>query len=377
MDEREAMAASPRREFGDDRPRAFVAGVYWWNHPTIRALFTSHEGPPVFYWSYDDAIEQAQAAGGCVVGWSSRLLPSHIEKAAAAGVTLWRIEDGFVRSVGLGAGFVTAASLSVDRRGIYYDARTPSDLEYRLQHQAFDDAQRQEGARIRAHIVAARLSKYNLAGRESPIGTVADGRKVILVPGQVSDDASIMSAASSVIDLRAAESVNEQLLRSVRDRNPDAFLIFKPHPDVQANLRNGHVPRDRVMRYADMVVESGDIIGLLEQCDAVETISSLVGFEALLRGRPVTTYGTPFYAGWGLTTDHAHFERRGVRRQLDELIYCAFAEYTRHVNPLTGKQCSIHELIDALMTLKRSSLHRWRTAILQRFAWACEFGKRG
>ena len=237
------MPASPRRELSDDRPRAFVAGVYWWNHPTIRALFTSHDGPPVFYWSYDDAIEQAQAAGGCVVGWSSRLLPSHIEKAAAAGVTLWRIEDGFVRSVGLGAGFVTAASLSVDRRGIYYDARTPSDLEYRLQHQAFDDAQRQEGARIRAHIVAARLSKYNLAGRDSPVGIVADGRKVILVPGQVSDDASILSAASSVIDLRAAESVNEQLLRAVRDRNPNAFLIFKPHPDVQANLRNGARPQ--------------------------------------------------------------------------------------------------------------------------------------
>ena len=32
-------------------------------------------------------------------------------------------------------------------------------------------------------------------------------------------------------------------------------------------------------------------------------MTSLMGFEALLRGIPVTTLGTPFYAGWGLTTD--------------------------------------------------------------------------
>ena len=35
----------------------------------------------------------------------------------------------------------------------------------------------------------------------------------------------------------------------------------------------------------------------------METMTSLAGFEALLRGKPVTTHGQPFYAGWGLTED--------------------------------------------------------------------------
>lgn len=34
-------------------------------------------------------------------------------------------------------------------------------------------------------------------------------------------------------------------------------------------------------------------------------MTSTLGFEALLRGKPVTCLGMPFYAGWGLTRDLA------------------------------------------------------------------------
>jgi len=52
-------------------------------------------------------------------------------------------------------------------------------------------------------------------------------------------------------------------------------------------------------------------------------MTSLSGFEALLRDKKVVTYGSPFYAGWGLTEDHAVTERRCRRRTLEELIYLA------------------------------------------------------
>ena len=40
---------------------------------------------------------------------------------------------------------------------------------------------------------------------------------------------------------------------------------------------------------------------LLGIVDEVHTLTSLTGFEALLRGIEVHAYGGPFYAGWGLT----------------------------------------------------------------------------
>ena len=51
---------------------------------------------------------------------------------------LIRVEDGFVRSVGLGSDFLPPASLVLDRRGMYFDPRTKSDLETLLCETEFD-----------------------------------------------------------------------------------------------------------------------------------------------------------------------------------------------------------------------------------------------
>jgi capsular polysaccharide export protein len=99
---------------------------------------------------------------------------------------------------------------------------------------------------------------------------------------------------SRTIDPDAEESINLQLLRHVRARNPEAYLIFKPHPDVHFGLRAGGVLAAEACAYADAIVEDADIADLIDICDGVETISSLVGFEALLRDKPVTVHGLPF-----------------------------------------------------------------------------------
>jgi len=62
------------------------------------------------------------------------------------------------------------------------------------------------------------------------------------------------------------------------------------------------------------------------------TLTSLSGFDALLRGKAVTTYGLPFYAGWGLTTDMAFaatscFARRTRQLSLDELVAATLLRY--------------------------------------------------
>ncbi len=49
---------------------------------------------------------------------------------------------------------------------------------------------------------------------------------------------------------------------------------------------------------------------LLEGAVAVYTVSSQMGFEAILAGHRPRVFGQPFYAGWGLTEDEDPVPRR-------------------------------------------------------------------
>jgi capsular polysaccharide export protein len=366
--DRSDIAQDPSR--GNAR-RAFVGGTFWWNHQIVRGLFSVPAGEPEFFDTVDDAIAGARHCDGRVIAWATRLEPRHEKECASLNLELVRIEDGFIRSIGLGAGFTGAASLAVDTRGIYFDPGRPSDLEHLLQNSVLSEEARGDGALIRRRIIELGLTKYNLH-RGKTVTVRAGARKIILVPGQVVDDASVLNSMSRTIDTRSGLSVNLQLLRLARARNPDAYLIYKPHPDVRYGLRTGSLSSEVTRALVDLVVDDVDIADLIEMCDGVETISSLAGFEALLRGKSVTVHGMPFYAGWGLTTDFACAQRRSTRRTIDELCYIALADYTRHVDPATGKPCSIFELLDALDALRSSRLHRIRSSGLRCFARFCE-----
>jgi capsular polysaccharide export protein len=131
---------------------------------------------------------------------------------------------------------------------------------------------------------------------------------------------------------------NAELLRRTRAANPEAVILYKPHPDVEAGLRTGHVERPE--DWADCVLHKADIAALLPQVQAVWTMTSLTGFEALLRGVPVTTLGMPFYAGWGLTTDLAPpCPRRRTGIALDGLVHATLIDYPRYRDPVTGLPC--------------------------------------
>lgn len=135
----------------------------------------------------------------------------------------------------------------------------------------------------------------------APTGFCQDipaGKRILLVPGQVGDDLSIRLGCSEIAD-------NLSLLKVVRQRNPEAYILFRPHPDVDAGHRKGHVPDDIVLLYANEIQRGGSMTALIACVDEVHTMTSLAGFEALLRKRSVVTYGQPFYAGWGLTEDVA------------------------------------------------------------------------
>jgi capsular polysaccharide export protein len=141
---------------------------------------------------------------------------------------------------------------------------------------------------------------------------------------------------------------NIDLLRAVRERHPESYVVYKPHPDVEAGFRRGYVSAERAAEFADRVVTNASILDLIETCHQVETMTSLAGFEALLRGKPVATHGQPFYAGWGLTEDLCPVPRRTRQRSVHELVAVALILYPRYLDPVSGLRCTPELLVERL-----------------------------
>lgn len=249
-----------------------------------------------------------------------------------AGKHLGRVEDGFLRSVGLGAKKTRPLSWVFDDLGIYYDATRPSRLEHLLQNEPCSSGLLQRAAALREAICAAGVTKYNLPGTtwKRPAGV----EKVILVPGQVESDASIRYGAHRI-------RRNLDLLKAVRQRHPLAWLLYKPHPEVLAGTREAGEGEERTSDWCNQVVGDVPFHQLLSEVDEVHVLTSQSGFEALLRGVPVTTYGQPFYAGWGLTRDLGMSPdvqaRRTRRLSLDELVAATLIRYPTYVSRITRK----------------------------------------
>ncbi|MCH8502357.1 MAG: hypothetical protein LAT77_10665 [Aliidiomarina sp.] len=248
------------------------------------------------------------------------------EEAERRNITLFHLEDGFLRSVGLGAEFVKPLSWVIDRRGLYFDATRASDLEHLLNTGEFSQHELQEAGRLIQKLNELKISKYNTGKHDWQPRGEASSRKRILVPGQVESDASIQYGAAVEEDAPAIRR-NIELLKAVRSANPEAYVIYKPHPDVLAKAREAGAGEAQASAYCDEIVGPVSLTHMLEQIDEVHVLTSLSGFEALLRGIPVTCYGLPFYAGWGLTKDLQTCARRTASRTLPELVAAALMRY--------------------------------------------------
>lgn len=268
--------------------------------------------------------------------WGSAPLPPE----ARADLPVVRLEDGFLRSVGLGADLIAPLSWVLDARGIYYSASVASDLEHLLQSTDFDATLLARAAALRQQVVGRKLSKYNLS--HAPWQRPAGEARVVLVTGQVETDASIEHGATGV-------RRNLDLLREVREAAPEAYIVYKPHPDVVAGLRAAGQGEDETSRWCDEVLARASITDLLDQVDEVHVMTSLTGFEALLRGCRVVCYGQPFYAGYGLTHDVVALPRRTRRLSLDALVAGALILYPVYVSRATGMQCEVEQTVSELL----------------------------
>ena len=110
--------------------------------------------------------------------------------------------------------------------------------------------------------------------------------------------------------------------------------------------------------------------------EEVHTLTSLTGFEALLRGLSVTCWGQPFYAGWGLTRDQAPLPRRVRRLTLDHMVAGALLLYPRYQDPVTELPTTPEALLDRLAEAAPwrggaiARLRRWQGLVMARFGQA-------
>ena len=229
---------------------------------------------PIFEKNYFKlALKKGFGKNSNIYIWGKKNFPLVEEFALKNKLKLYRIEDGFIRSIGLGSDLTQPYSLVLDSRGIYFDPTYESDLEHILQTTNFDKNILDRAQNISKYLIEKKLSKYNLY--ENVKLNIPNDKNIVLVPGQVEDDASIKYGASGMTNL--------ELLKLARKNAKESYIVYKPHPDVLVGNRVGNIDEGIALKYADNVVTEVSLDSVLEICDEVHTMTSLVGFEALMR----------------------------------------------------------------------------------------------
>lgn len=349
------------------RGRVVVVGFPFWRVFNLKSLLGLHSDFVHFVRSLENAKNFVPTQGDTLVCWGASPPIGLPNLASLRRARLLHLEDGFIRSVGLGSDLIRPLSIVLDERGIYFDATRPSDLEHMLSTREFTSEDVQRAQQVRTFIVDHAITKYNLEPRQT-VEYQNNGKLVLLVPGQVEDDASIRLGCTNVC-------TNLALLNAVREAQPDAFIIYKPHPDVLSLNRKGRLALDAARQYADQVAVGVSVVSCIDACDEVHTMTSLAGFDALLRGKKVVTYGQPFYAGWGLTEDRAinatAFERRQRRLSLDELVAGALLLYPIYwdwdLKGYTTCEAVLHRILEQRTALEANGgLHKLRVGYVRR-----------
>ncbi|ANB02755.1 capsular polysaccharide biosynthesis protein [Ectothiorhodospira sp. BSL-9] len=331
-----------------DGPRRFIAvGMQRWKQAHLRPILSQARDGVVFAPTAKAARKIDPRPDDALIHWGRDAPEDLLDLARQRSAPLRFIEDGFYRSVGLGSDLIPPRSLVMDGQGLYFDPRSPSDLEQILNTAQFDQTELERARTVRTLIVEHGLTKYNLENH-APVQWPTQGRPVILVPGQVEDDASIRHGCEGV-------NTNLGLIQAARAAHPDAFIVFKPHPDVSSGNRRGQVPDRQALAHADWIETNASVVACIDAADAVHTLTSMAGFEALLREKQVVVHGRPFYAGWGLTQDALPIPRRTRHLTLEQLVAGTLLRYPLYwdgeLRGFVTCEATLHALIRERNTL--------------------------
>ncbi|CAM4059057.1 capsular polysaccharide biosynthesis protein [Campylobacter armoricus] len=319
----------------------YFLGFTLWKRWFMKPFFKAKNNKIIFLNSLDELYKVHLKPKDKIFIWGKKYDKALLVKDFSNEIFL--VEDGFLRSVFLGSDLTRPFSLIVDSKGLYIDPSKPSDLEDILQNYEFDESLKQRAKKLIATITKNKFSKYN--GLKHERLNFNTSKKVILIPAQVEDDASMILGGAGFDTLK--------LLQSVREANEKVFIVFKPHPDVLSGNRKGLKDKNIILKYCDEIIENVSIDSAINACDEVHTITSTSGFDALLRGKKVVVYGKPFYAGWGLTTDLHQIPRRTRKLNLEELAAGVLILYPRYIHPKSKILCEVELALDIMLKMQK------------------------
>ncbi|EAJ0342014.1 capsular polysaccharide biosynthesis protein [Campylobacter lari] len=319
----------------------YFLGFTLWKRWFMKPFFKAKNNKIIFLNSLDELYKAKLNSEDKIFIWGKKYNKTLLAKDFSNEIFL--VEDGFLRSVFLGSDLTRPFSLIIDSKGLYVDPSNPSDLEDILQNHEFDESLRQRAKKLITTITQNKFSKYN--GLKHEKLNFNTNKKIILIPAQVEDDASMILGGAGFDTLK--------LLQSVRETNENAFIVFKPHPDVLSGNRKGLKDKSIILKYCDEIIENVSIDSAINACDEVHTITSTSGFDALLRGKKVVVYGKPFYAGWGLTSDLYEIPRRTRVLSLEELVAGVLILYPRYIHPKSKILCEVELALDIMLKMQK------------------------
>ncbi|EIK2209281.1 capsular polysaccharide biosynthesis protein [Campylobacter jejuni] len=335
--------------------RLFMLGFTLWKRHFIKPFFKAKDNEIIFLNSINSLVRYKLKENDKFFIWGRRidynvLKTTLIKKAQDENLSHFTpkislVEDGFIRSISLGSDLTRPFSLIVDDKGLYIDPNKASKLEELLQNEIFDENMLNRAKNIIKILLENRFSKYNGLKHENLKINAKIGQNIILIPAQVEDDASMILGGFGLSTL--------DLIKEVRAKNQDAYIIFKPHPDVLSGNRVGLKDETLILEFCDEIVKDCSIDSAIKIADEIHTITSTSGFDALLRAKKVFTYGMPFYAGWGLTKDKHKCKRRTRKLSLEELVAGTLITYPRYINPKTKTLCEIEVCLDIMLNLQK------------------------
>ncbi|MFK4770529.1 capsular polysaccharide biosynthesis protein [Rhizobium sp. ZW T2_16] len=287
-----------------------------------------------------------------VLSWQYKGPSSLKEFCVNNNISFHYVEDGFIRSIKLGALHTPPMSLTFDCQDMYFSSRNSTDLEDILSNYDFSNDKKliSRAKKAIAFILSSGISKYN-SSTPIDISSVygAKTKKRILVIGQVESDSSISYGCDKPF-------TNNDLVRLARFENPDADVVYKPHPEVLSGIATKLSDPNDVRMIARILEQDVSLADAFRSVDHVYTITSLSGFEALLRGIHVTTIGCPFYSGWGVTDDRQANPRRSRKLSVEEIFAGAYILYPRYFDPEQKKHIEIEDALSILSNKRTESL---------------------
>ena len=247
------------------------------------------------------------------------------------------LEDGFIRSIGLGVEGAKSFSIVKDDIGIYYDATAPSRLENILNSYDFKSDRDLMSLAKRAieKIVEYKISKYN-SFKEIDLSVLDTQEDKILIIAQTNNDSSLRYG------LAGRFTTKQMIDDAIRD-NPYSKIYIKIHPDVICGKKESDIDIKDIPNSCIVLSDNINPIELLGYFSKIYTKTSGMGMEALLLNKEVYCYGMPFYAGWGVTIDRLKIERRKRKLSIDEIFAGAYILYSSYY---IDKEVDIIELIE-------------------------------